>query len=409
MPTILIVDDEPKIVQLARDYLERAGFGVTSASDGDAALAVYRAQPPDLIVLDLGLPGHDGLDITRAVRRESDVPIIMLTARSEESDKLVGLELGADDYMVKPFSPKELVARVRAVLRRAGGRAGPAAGGLPPARLTPPIPRARPAPPALHPGGVRRRLQVGRVMKNAFPHNWRQRPHRRPPWWPEDEAWPPAGPPGMRRWQRSSRGFLWRMGLMVFLVWIVGTAVCAGTLWLTGVLIGQSGGGFSPATWIPLLLAFILFFALLRGLRLLALPLRDLIDAAQRVEAGDLTPRLRQRGPRELRALARAFNSMLERLLRSERQRRQLLADVTHELRTPVAVLQGNLEGMLDGVYPADAEHLTPLLEETRMLARLIDDLRTLSLAESGVLVLHREPTDLGVLLDEAMAAFRDR
>ena len=194
---------------------------------------------------------------------------------------------------------------------------------------------------------------------------------------------------------------------MVLLVWIVGTAVCAGTLWLTGVLIGRSGGSFHPAIWIPLLLAFVLFFALLRGLCLLALPLRDLIDAAQRVEAGDLTPRLRQRGPRELRALARAFNSMLERLGRSERQRRQLLADVTHELRTPVAVLQGNLEGMLDGVYPADAEHLGPLLEETRMLARLIDDLRTLSLAESGVLVLHREPTDLGILVGEVAAAFR--
>ncbi len=194
---------------------------------------------------------------------------------------------------------------------------------------------------------------------------------------------------------------------MLFLVWVVATAVCAGTLWLIGLFSGQTGGRFGPAISIPLVLAFILFFALLRGLRLLALPLRDLIDAAQRVEAGDLTPRVRQRGPRELRALARAFNSMLDRLLRSERQRRQLLADVTHELRTPVAVLQGNLEGMLDGVYPADAEHLTPLLEETRMLARLIDDLRTLSLAESGVLVLHREPTDLGVLLGEVAAAFR--
>ena len=197
------------------------------------------------------------------------------------------------------------------------------------------------------------------------------------------------------------------MGLMVFLVWIVGTALCAGTLWLIGVLIGQSGGSFDSALWIPLLLAFVLFLALIRSLRLLALPLRDLIDAAQRVEAGDLTPRVRERGPRELRALARAFNSMLDRLRRSDRQRRQLLADVTHELRTPVAVLQGNLEGMLDGVYPADVEHLTPLLEETRMLARLIDDLRTLSLAESGVLVLHREPTDLEVLISDVIAAFR--
>jgi len=245
-------------------------------------------------------------------------------------------------------------------------------------------------------------------MKHEFPPlRWRDRPHRRPPWWPEEEAWPPSGPMHMPRWRRSSRGFLWRAGAMLFLVWIVATAVCAGTLWLIGYFSGQSGGRFGPAIWVPLLLGFILLFGLLRGLRLLALPLRDLIDAAQRVEAGDLTPRVREFGPRELRALARAFNSMLERLGRSERQRRQLLADVTHELRTPVAVLQGNLEGMLDGVYPADAEHLGPLLEETRMLSRLIDDLRTLSLAESGVLVLHREPTDLGILVGDVTAAFR--
>jgi two-component system alkaline phosphatase synthesis response regulator PhoP len=119
MKTILVVDDETKITQLARDYLEHAGYAVKTASEGKAALAVARAERPDLIVLDLGLPGMDGLDVTRAVRKDSNTPIIMLTARGEESDKLVGLELGADDYMVKPFSPKELVARVRAVLRRA--------------------------------------------------------------------------------------------------------------------------------------------------------------------------------------------------------------------------------------------------------------------------------------------------
>ncbi|TMC57627.1 MAG: response regulator transcription factor [Chloroflexi bacterium] len=118
MKTILIVDDEPKIVQLVRDYLEHAGFSVLSASDGKTALAVVRASKPDLIVLDLGLPQLDGLDVTRALRRASNVPIVMLTARVDESDKLVGLELGADDYVTKPFSPKELVARVRAVLRR---------------------------------------------------------------------------------------------------------------------------------------------------------------------------------------------------------------------------------------------------------------------------------------------------
>ena len=118
MKTILVVDDEPKIVQLARDYLERAGFAILTAGDGKTALAAARADKPDLIVLDLGLPEMDGLDVARALRKDSNVPIIMLTARGEETDKLIGLELGADDYITKPFSPKELVARVRAVLRR---------------------------------------------------------------------------------------------------------------------------------------------------------------------------------------------------------------------------------------------------------------------------------------------------
>ncbi len=118
MKSILVVDDEPKIVQLARDYLEHAGFAVLAAYDGKSALAINRSAKPDLIVLDLGLPDLDGLDVTRALRKDSNVPVIMLTARGEETDKLVGLELGADDYMTKPFSPKELVARVRTVLRR---------------------------------------------------------------------------------------------------------------------------------------------------------------------------------------------------------------------------------------------------------------------------------------------------
>jgi DNA-binding response OmpR family regulator len=118
MKIILVVDDEPKIVKLVRDYLERAGFGVCAAADGKTALALARAEKPDLVILDLGLPKMDGLDVTRELRKVSNVPLIMLTARSEETDKLIGLELGADDYMTKPFSPKELVARVRAVFRR---------------------------------------------------------------------------------------------------------------------------------------------------------------------------------------------------------------------------------------------------------------------------------------------------
>lgn len=118
---ILVVDDEPKIVKLARDYLQRQGYQVATAADGPTALAIARRDKPALVVLDLNLPGMDGLDVCRTLRRESDVPIIMLTARIEETDRLIGLELGADDYITKPFSPRELVARVRAVLRRARG------------------------------------------------------------------------------------------------------------------------------------------------------------------------------------------------------------------------------------------------------------------------------------------------
>ena len=123
--TILVVDDEARIVKLVRDYLERAGFDVLAARDGETALQLVRLEQPDLIVLDLMLPGVDGLDVCRGLRQESSVPIIMLTARVEEADRVVGLELGADDYVTKPFSPRELVARVRATLRRASGQLGP--------------------------------------------------------------------------------------------------------------------------------------------------------------------------------------------------------------------------------------------------------------------------------------------
>jgi DNA-binding response OmpR family regulator len=118
---ILVVDDEAKIVRLVRSYLEQSGFTVVEANDGQTALIQARREKPDLVVLDLGLPGIDGLEVARTLRRERETPIIMLTARIEDTDKIVGLELGADDYMTKPFNPRELVARVRAVLRRTLG------------------------------------------------------------------------------------------------------------------------------------------------------------------------------------------------------------------------------------------------------------------------------------------------
>lgn len=123
--TVLVVDDEPQIVKVLRGYLEQAGFRVITASDGPMAITQFKHEKPDLVLLDLNLPGMDGLDVSRRLRAGSNVPIIMVTARVEEADRLVGLELGADDYVTKPFSPREVVARVRAVLRRA--EAAPAA------------------------------------------------------------------------------------------------------------------------------------------------------------------------------------------------------------------------------------------------------------------------------------------
>jgi two-component system alkaline phosphatase synthesis response regulator PhoP len=123
--TILVVDDELRIVELARDYLEHAGFAVLTAADGPSALMMARTRKPDVMVLDLNLPGMDGLDVARTLRRESSLPIVMLTARDDELDRVLGLEIGADDYVTKPFSPRELVARIRAILRRVDRQAEP--------------------------------------------------------------------------------------------------------------------------------------------------------------------------------------------------------------------------------------------------------------------------------------------
>ena len=144
-----------------------------------------------------------------------------------------------------------------------------------------------------------------------------------------------------------------------------------------------------------------------RGLRRISAPLGDLLDAAGRIAEGDYSRQVVERGTPEVRSLVRAFNGMATRLQVTEEQRRDLMADITHELRTPLTVIQGNLEGMLDGVYSADESRLKSVLEETQILSRLVDDLRTLALAESGALQLKKEPTDLAVLIGETVSAFR--
>ncbi len=116
---VFVIDDEPQIVKVLKAYLEKAGYQVVTTSDGKTALSIFQRERPDFLILDLNLPGMDGLDICKAIRRDSNVPILMLTARVEEADRLIGLELGADDYVLKPFSPREVVARVKTIFRRA--------------------------------------------------------------------------------------------------------------------------------------------------------------------------------------------------------------------------------------------------------------------------------------------------
>jgi two-component system sensor histidine kinase BaeS len=160
---------------------------------------------------------------------------------------------------------------------------------------------------------------------------------------------------------------------------------------------------------VALILIILIMARLIRGVGRAAQPMADLVDASGRVEAGEVGTQVSVRGPRELRSLGRAFNSMSARLAADNEQRRRLLADVSHELRTPLTVIQGNVEAMLDGVYPADRAHLERLLAETRHLERLIEDLRTMSLADAGALPLHREPTDLAELAAKVVDGFAAR
>jgi two-component system OmpR family sensor kinase/two-component system sensor histidine kinase BaeS len=207
------------------------------------------------------------------------------------------------------------------------------------------------------------------------------------------------------------RFFFWRSAALFLLLAILAVGVCRFAFWFS---FGSSEGADFPHDGPPILFFFGVFVVGLVGIVLMArlllhvtMPVGELMEAVGRIESGDYSARVHERGPREVRALVRAFNSMAERLQLNETQRRNLLADVTHELRTPLTVIQGNLEGLLDGVYPPDEAHLATILEDTHVLARLIDDLRTLALAESGALSLHREPTDFGVLAGETVASFR--
>jgi two-component system sensor histidine kinase BaeS len=230
---------------------------------------------------------------------------------------------------------------------------------------------------------------------------WR-REGGRPPWWPENETFPPQDRAG---WRRLRRRFLVRAAVFAVVVLSLLFGLSALLVWGLAVLLGQQ----LLVGLLGLLVALLFVFAagrILRGVRGSAGAIGDLIEGAGRIEAGDLSARVTERGPREVRALARAFNAMGSRLDETEESRRRLLADLSHELRTPLAVIQGNLEAIVDGVYPADEVHLAPILDEARLMAGLVEDLRALALSESPALRLEREPTSIAGLLREAADGF---
>jgi two-component system, OmpR family, sensor histidine kinase BaeS len=227
-------------------------------------------------------------------------------------------------------------------------------------------------------------------------------PRRRPQWWPEAEPWPPQGP---EAWRLLRRRFVRRIAVFIgfFVAFLI--VVTAGGVWLLTTLFGPG--------WVSAILALVVVLVLIsvvgrivRTARVAVAPMGELIEASARVEAGEFGTQVSERGPRDLRTLARAFNAMSSRLAETDAARRRLLADVGHELRTPLTVIQGNVEGMLDGLYPTDRPHLERILAETRQMERLIEDLRTLSLADAGALALAREPTDLAALATDVAAAF---
>lgn len=227
----------------------------------------------------------------------------------------------------------------------------------------------------------------------------------RPGWWPEDEAWPPTAE---FPWRKVRRRFLVRFAAgvtLIFVLVVVGPIVLVGQL-LSATGLPSPGSGILAVVIVLLLIAAMSGTA--RGARRFALPFGDLIEATGKVEAGDYTTRVivPNGGMREMRWLAEAFNSMAARLETDEGQRRSLLADVSHELRTPLAVLRGELEAMIDGVHPVDEAHLSAAVDQIGMLTKLVEDLRTLALAEAGALALRKEPTDLTILTREAAAAF---
>lgn len=235
----------------------------------------------------------------------------------------------------------------------------------------------------------------------------------RPPWWPVNEPWPPAGDESSRNSRAGRLRFFRRIAVLGFLALLLGVCGVVSILWLVLTRLGMAGPS-SGALVISLgiagfLMVALALAALARMMRRIGSPLQGVMEAADQVAAGNYSVRVAERGPPPIRALAKAFNTMTDRLGSHDRLRRDMMADIAHELRTPLAVIQGKLEGLLDGVYDRNDAQLTELLAEVHVLGRLVEDLRTLALSESGALKLEKELTDAGALANDVARAFQSK
>ena len=438
--TVLVVDDEPIVRQVVATYLRREGHPTLEAADGRTALELIESAEPGLIVLDLMLPGIDGLELCRIIRGRSDTPVIMLTARGEEADRIIGLDLGADDYVTKPFSPRELVARVRSVLRRAPGRAGGApmtAGRLEidpgarevtrdgvPLRLTvkefdllvflAEQPAARLLPRPAHGPG----LGVRGGVRHGDGHGPRPPPAR------EDRGRPLAPAPRPDRLGRRlpvlavigpalavaaatvavgiglallARRIPSLRGRVVALA-LVAVVLPLAAVVASGVLMFDSGHDLTVLAAASASATAALVGALLVARSVLE-PVRRVRRASEALARGDLTARAPESGPAELAELGATFNRMAGELERLFEARRELVAHASHDLRTPLASLQAMLEAVEDGLAPPE-QYLPAMGDQVRHLARLVDDLFELARIDGGQLTVELRDVRLDRLVD---------
>ena len=444
---VLVVDDEDRIREIVRSYLEREGFEVTEAPDGEAGLRLASDWHPDLVVLDVMMPGTDGLEVLRRLRSTSNVPVILLTARSDEVDTLVGLSVGADDYMTKPFRPRELVARIKTVLRRASS----VTGSEPADRLVfeglvidvgaREVHRADQAVTlttlefdlltalARAPGRVLSRRQL---LESVWGFDFfgdervvdvHIRSIRKAL---GDSAEDPEligtvrgvgykflGTRGMRVWRRLDVRLFASYALVALVVFgalAVTVRIVAPTRFDDDIKTvtqtpedGESHNVFvaslDSALWIALAVS-IGAAAIVSTLvaRRIVRPVRQVRDATRRLANGHYDERVAEPGELELAELARDVNRLAVELETTERRRARLVSEVAHEMRTPLTMIEGYVEGMLDGVFEPNEEVLVAVGEEASRLQRLASDLADLSRAEEGAVALHTRVVDLGQL-----------